>query len=48
MLLGALFADAMMRDMMPPSFSVDDMLRAYVRQTLVVIGAVTPSTTEVA
>jgi AcrR family transcriptional regulator len=48
MLLGALFADAMMRDMMPPSFSVDEMLREYVRQTLVVIGAVTPSTSGVA
>jgi hypothetical protein len=34
--------------MMPPSFSVDEMLREYVRQTLVVIGAVTPSTSGVA
>ncbi len=48
MLLGALFADAMMRDMMPPSFSVDEMLREYVRQTLVIIGAVTPYTSGVA
>jgi AcrR family transcriptional regulator len=48
MLLGALFADAMMRDMMPPLLSVDAMLREYVRQTLVVIGAVSTSTSGVA
>jgi hypothetical protein len=44
MLLGALFADAMMRDMMPPSLSVDDMVRDYVHTTLVAIGAVSTST----
>jgi AcrR family transcriptional regulator len=48
MLLGALFADAMMRDMMPPLLSVDDMLREYVRHTLVVIGAVSTPTSGVA
>jgi len=48
MLLGALFADAMMRDMMHPPLSVDEMLREYVRQTLVTIGAVNTSTSGVA
>jgi AcrR family transcriptional regulator len=48
MLLGALFADAMMRDMMPPTLSVDDMLHHYVHNTLVAIGAVSTSTTGVA
>lgn len=48
MLLGALFADAMMRDMMPPSLSIDDMVRDYVRTTLVAIGAVSTSTSGVA
>jgi AcrR family transcriptional regulator len=44
MLLGALFADAMMRDMMPPSLSVDDMVRTYVHTTLVAIGVASTST----
>jgi AcrR family transcriptional regulator len=48
MLLGALFADAMMRDLMPPTLSVDDMVRDYVHTTLVAIGAVTTSTSGVA
>jgi AcrR family transcriptional regulator len=48
MLLGALFADAMLRDMMPPVLPVDAMLREYVRATLAAIGAVPTSTSGVA
>jgi AcrR family transcriptional regulator len=44
MLLGALFADAMMRDMMPPSLSVDEMVRTYVHTTLVAVGVASTST----
>ena len=48
MLLGALFADAMMRDLMPTPLPVDEMLREYVRQTLVAVGAASTSTSGIA
>jgi AcrR family transcriptional regulator len=48
MLLGALFADAMLRDMMPAILPVEAMVREYVRITVVAIGAVPTSTSGVA
>lgn len=48
MLMGALFSDAMHRDLMPEMFSqsVDDSLRAYVRIFLRGLGALSSASTE--
>mgnify|MGYP001574241643 CR=1 FL=1 len=48
LLLGGLFGDAMMRDMMPSSMPVEAMLREFVRATLAALGAVPTSTAGVA